>query len=136
MSKKLLCGMIAGLVIFYSCNSKAVKSEHKSKSFFAMDTYMTINIYGEKTDAVLEQSEERVTELEKMWSVTDENSEIYSINHSNGKSIGVSLETAELLDFSLDISKMTDGALDCTMYPILTEWGFTTNNYKIPTDEK
>ncbi|MDE7138349.1 MAG: FAD:protein FMN transferase [Ruminococcus sp.] len=101
-----------------------------------MDTYMTINIYGEKTDAVLEQSEERVTELEKMWSVTDENSEIYSINHSNGKSIGVSLETAELLDFSLDISKMTDGALDCTMYPILTEWGFTTNNYKIPTDEK
>ena len=31
---------------------------------------------------------------------------------------------------------MTNGTLDCTMYPVLTEWGFTTGNYKIPTDQK
>ncbi|MDO4156737.1 MAG: FAD:protein FMN transferase, partial [Oscillospiraceae bacterium] len=70
------------------------------------------------------------------WSVTDENSEIYAVNHSGGATVEVSEETAELLDFSLNVSKMTNGALDCTMYPVLTEWGFTTSDYKIPTDEK
>lgn len=136
MSKKLLCELIAGLIIFSSCNIQKVKNEQKSKSFFAMDTYMTVKIYGENTEKILDIAEEKVSELEKMWSVTDENSEIYAVNHSDGKSIGVSPETAELLDFSLNVSEMTDGALDCTIYPVLTEWGFTTNDYKIPTDEK
>ena len=97
---------------------------------------MTIIAYGVNTESVLDQAEERVTELEKTWSVTDENSEIYAVNHSEGENVHISPETAELLDFSLDISEVTDGALDCTMYPVLTEWGFTTGNYKIPTDEK
>lgn len=97
---------------------------------------MTITAYGENAETALNQAEERVTELEKMWSVTDENSEIYAVNHSEGENVHVSPETAELLDFSLDISEVTNGALDCTMYPVLTEWGFTTGNYKIPTDQK
>ncbi|MCM1270493.1 MAG: FAD:protein FMN transferase [Ruminococcus flavefaciens] len=95
---------------------------------------MTITAYGENAETALNQAEKKVSELEKIWSVTDENSEIYAINHSVGENVHVSPETAELLDFSLDISEMTNGALDCTMYPILTAWGFTTNNYNIPTD--
>lgn len=47
----------------------------------------------------MDQAEERVAELEKTWSVTDENSEIYAINHSVGENVHVSSETAELLDF-------------------------------------
>ena len=97
---------------------------------------MTITAYGENAGSALEQAEERVKDLEKLCSVTDENSEIYAINHSGGENVHVSPETAELLDFSLDISEVTNGALDCTMYPFLTEWGFTTGNYKIPTDQK
>lgn len=84
----------------------------------------------------MNKAEERVSELENLWSVTKENSEIYAINHSNGQSVAVSPETAELFDFSLEISKMTDGALDCSIYPILTEWGFTTSDYTIPTEER
>lgn len=97
---------------------------------------MMITAYGENAESVLNQAEKKVSELEKLWSVTDESSEIYVVNHSNGASVAVSDETAELLDFSLDISEMTDGALDCTIYPVLTEWGFTTGNYKVPTNEK
>lgn len=97
---------------------------------------MTITASGENAEKALNQAAEKVSELEKKWSVTDENSEIYSINHSNGNSVSVSPETAKWLDFSLNISEITDGALDCTIYPVLTEWGFTTCDYKIPTDEK
>lgn len=136
MSKRFLSLCIIGVIFFTSCSSRNIKQEPQSKSFFAMDTYMTLTAYGENAESALNQAEERVTELEKMWSVTDENSEIYAINHSDGKPIEISNETAQLLDFSLNISKITNGALDCTMYPILTEWGFTTSEYKIPTDEK
>lgn len=133
MKKQCILGLAICFIIFTSCGDKMVKQD---KSFFAMDTYMTITAYGENAETALNQAEKRVTELEKMWSVTDENSEIYAVNHSGGKTVTVSEETAELLDFSLDISKVTNGALDCTMYPVLTEWGFTTGDYKIPTDEK
>ena len=132
MKKRYILGLAMCFIALTSCSS----NEPQSKSFFAMDTYMTITAYGENAEIALNQAEERVKELEKLWSVTDENSEIYAINHSNGENVHVSPETAEILDFSLDISKITDGALDCTMYPVLTEWGFTTGNYKIPTDQK
>lgn len=132
MKKRYILGLAMCFIALTSCSS----NEPQSKSFFAMDTYMTIKAYGENAEIALNQAEERVKELEKLWSVTDENSEIYAINHSNGENVHVSPETAEILDFSLDISEITDGALDCTMYPVLIEWGFTTDNYKIPTDEK
>ncbi len=136
MKKSFFYILAAGLICLTACGkqSASLQNEPSSKSFFAMDTYMTITAYGENAASALEQAEERVTELEKMWSVTDENSEIYAINHSSGASVSISKETAELLDYSLRISDLTNGALDCTMYSILTAWGFTTNNYQIPTE--
>lgn len=136
MKKTFFYILISGLICLTACGkqSASLQNEPSSKSFFAMDTYMTITAYGENATSALEQAEERVTELEKKWSVTDENSEIYAINHSSGASVAVSEETAELLDFSLRISELTNGALDCTMYPILTAWGFTTSNYQVPTE--
>lgn len=136
MKKTFFYILAAGMICLTACGKQSVSSQNKpsSKSFFAMDTYMTITAYGENAETALEQAEERVTELEKMWSVTEENSEIYAINHSSGASVSISEETGELLDFSLLISDLTNGALDCTMYPILTAWGFTTSNYQIPTE--
>ena len=136
MRKKYICGLMIISLLLTACGNKSVQSKSENKSFFAMDTYMSMTAYGENAETALHKAEERVSELENLWSVTKENSEIYAINHSNGESIAVSPETAELIDFSLEVSKMTDGALDCSIYPILTEWGFTTSDYKIPTEEK
>lgn len=138
MHKQIICILFVGMFFLTSCGKKSAESviEPQRKSFFAMDTYMTITAYGKNAESALNQAEDKIEELEKLWSVTDENSEIYAMNHSNGNSVSVSSETAELIDFSLNVSEMTEGALDCTMHPILTEWGFITSEYKIPTDEK
>ena len=111
MKEVIFCIITAGLLCFTACGRKVDSSQNgpQSKSFFAMDTYMTITVYGENAETALNQAEERVTELEKLWSVTDENSEIYAINHSRGGNVHVSPETAELLDFSLDIFEVTIG---------------------------
>lgn len=137
MKNRIICIIFLGMIFLTACDADILgEPEPESKSFFAMDTYMTITAYGENAESALDQSEEKIEKLEKMWSVTDEDSEIYKINHNKGESVSVSSETAELIDFSLNISKMTSGAFDCTMYPILTEWGFTTGEYHIPEDEK
>lgn len=120
-------------IIFSSC---ALGEAPAEKTVFAMDTYMKLTAYGSNGAEAISVSEEKISELEKLWSVTNENSEIYSVNHSGGKSVPVSKDTADLLRLSLEVSEMTDGALDCTMYPVLKEWGFTTGEYKIPDDER
>ncbi|MGN1086637.1 MAG: FAD:protein FMN transferase [Porcipelethomonas sp.] len=119
----------------YGESDSGQSSTPASCDIFAMDTYMNIKVYdGDNAQTALNEAADRISELEKMWSVTDENSEIYAINHSRGASVAVSEETGELLDFSLLISDLTNGALDCTMYPILTAWGFTTSNYQVPDE--
>lgn len=105
------------------------------KSFIAMDTYMTITAYGENASGAVKEAAEKISALDALWSVTDENSEVSRINSSGGITAEVSAETSEILGRSIEISEITGGALDCTVYPVLTEWGFTTGEYKIP-DEK
>lgn len=40
-----------------------------------MGTYMTLTAYGESAEDALALSEDRIKELEALWSVTDENSD-------------------------------------------------------------
>ena len=123
---------MTAVLLLTSC---AANNEPHQKSFFAMDTYITAEAYGNNAEAALNSAQERIISLERLWSVTDENSEIYSVNHSGGEAVELSGETAELLNFALNISADTDGALDCTLYPVLTQWGFTTGEYRVPDDE-
>lgn len=132
--RKFLCtAFISAAIFFSSCSLRDVPAE---KTVFAMDTYMKLTAYGENGAEAVSASEKKISELEKLWSVTDGNSEIYTVNHSGGASVPLSGDTAELLELSLKMSEMTDGALDCTMYPVLKEWGFTSGEYKIPDGEK
>lgn len=124
---------ISAAIFFSSCASADVPAE---KTVFAMDTYMKLTAYGDNAADAISASEKKISELEKLWSVTDAGSEIYAVNHSGGEPVPLSGETAELLNLSLEISELTDGALDCTMYPVLKEWGFTTGEYKIPDEAK
>lgn len=34
------------------------------------------------------------------------------------------------------MAEKTEGALDPTIFPVLTAWGFTTNNKQIPSQEQ
>lgn len=102
------------------------------RRFFGMDTDISITAYGRNAKEALADAQSKVAELEKLWSVTDENSDIYAINHSRGKPVNVSEETGRILSFVLGLAKQTGGALDPTIYPALTAWGFTTGENRIP----
>lgn len=110
-------------------------SEH-TVSFPAMDTYITFTACGDGAEAAISEAQNRITALEHMWSVTYEGSDIYAVNHAEGQAVEVSDETAELIEYALSMAEQTDGALDPTIYPILTAWGFTTEQNRIPSESE
>jgi len=129
--------LFIALISLTACSGlRSDDSTAYSESFFAMDTYMTFTAYGANAEHALIQAENRLMELESLWSVTDTDSDIYKINHSGGQPVAVSAETEELVSFALEMAEKTDGALEPTIYPVLTAWGFTTDENRVPSENE
>ena len=102
-----------------------------SRTFFAMDTVMTVTAPG-ASEELLAACEDEVRRLEALFSVTDEASEIARLN-ATGEAL-LSEETARVLSFALREAELTGGALDVTLYPVVRAWGFTTGDYRVPDE--
>lgn len=138
--KRLITAGLAVLLLLSctACGSRenTAPPSEANAGLFAMDTYLNLTVYGEKAEAALEQAQNRIRELESLWSVTDEHSEIYAANHSGGSPVAVCEDTANLVRYALDMAERTGGALEPTLYPVLTAWGFTTDSFQIPAREE
>lgn len=133
--KKLAALLLTGVLTGCSAPAEEIQ-QPVERSLFAMNTYMTFTAYGEDAQAALQEAEECIQQVERLWSVTDENSEIYQANHSGGQPVTVSEETAEIISFALEMAQRTGGALDPTIYPVLTAWGFTTDSKQVPSQQR
>ena len=131
--KRVLALCIA-LLLLAGC-APAQAQPTAERTFFAMDTVMTLRLYEGGDETVLDEAEARVKELGGLWSVTDPDSEIYALNHT-GSLMQMSAETGDLLETALGMCGRTDGALDISVYPILRVWGFTTGDYRVPSGEE
>lgn len=100
------------------------------KEIFAMDTYMTLTGYGERSQEAVEAAAAEIVRLDEMLSVGNENSEIAQINR-NGKG-KISEDTEIMLEEAISLFETTKGAFDITVYPLMEAWGFTTQNYQVP----
>ena len=106
--------------------------ERVTRTVFAMDTVMDITPYGANAEAAAEAAAARIAELERLFSVTLEDSDISAVNRAAGERVPVSEETATLISEALDYCAATRGALDISVYPVLRAWGFTTQEYRVP----
>ncbi len=111
----------------------AVQEAPFESTIFAMDTVMTLSVYG--SQAGLDAAVAEINALERLLSVTREDSEVWAINHSGGAPVSVSGDTAQLLQAALTLGNQTGGALDVTLYPVVCAWGFTTGEYQIPDED-
>ena len=135
--KKTIFPFILVIALCSACGpAQPSSSEVVEHSCFAMNTYITMQASGADAARVLNETEALILELEGLFSVTEEGSELYALNHSDGQLQTVSAEMEELLSFALEIAEETAGALDPTIYPLLTAWGFTTENRQVPEQEE
>lgn len=99
-----------------------------------MDTVMEVTVYGSGASDAAEEAERAIRRLEELWSVTREDSEISRLNR--GETVELSEETANLLQKGLRLSEETGGALNLALYPLTRLWGFTTEEYRVPSREE
>lgn len=105
-----------------------------SKEFFAMDTYMEVDAYGDNGEKAVAKAEKEVNKLDSILSTGKSTSEISKLN-KNKKQV-VSADTMSLIKESVKISKATNSAFNPTIYPLMELWGFTTKNYYVPKDNE
>ncbi len=126
--KKFLSLILLPAIFLCGCSKSS--DEPSTLSFFAMDTTMEFNIYGD--ESITKDAQSVITDLEKKVSVTNSDSEIYQINKNGSGTLTGNAN--ELMQEALNMCKLTDGALDISIYPIVRAWGFTTGKYQVPDD--
>lgn len=104
-----------------------------SRDIFAMDTFMTLTGYGEKCEEAVEAAVQEIERLDTLFSVGNENSEIWKLNHEG--STKVSEDTEKVICQALELYENTDGVFDISIYPMMELWGFTSENFKKPSQE-
>lgn len=122
--------MTAAVVLSSGCS---LESKYDCE-FFAMDTVMTINAYGSKSESAVKAAQNEINRLDKLLSVQKENSEIFKLNQS--KKMTVSEDTLTLITRSKEIYTLTDGAFDISCEPLIREWGFYSGlENKVPSQK-
>ncbi len=134
MKKNAVLGFIISSFLIISCGQTKT-----SESFTAMNTFMTVSVYsssGKKGKQVCDELQSKVCELESILSTTLSSSDVYNLNHNKSLNAPVKPELSQLLDFSKEMFERTDGAFNPALYPVIREWGFTTEEYKVPAEER
>ena len=127
--KKVLAIMCAFTLLATGCGAK---NKENTSTIFAMDTVMQLEIEGD--DKLLTEAEKKIRDIEGTLSVTDEDSEIGKLN--NDKSGKLSEDGTKILQEALKICEATEGSLDISVYPVLKTWGFTTGDFRVPSDDE
>ncbi len=96
-----------------------------------MGTFWEVSSPDPKASQIVFQEGARIEELLSKYKTT---SEIFQLNRL-GK-LKVSPETFFIIKKSKEFSALSNGAFDITVGPLIDLWGFTRQNYRIPTPEE
>ena len=110
------------------------REESSESEIFALDTAITLKVYGSKRAEVLKKLEDKINELDGRLSTGKATSEVSKLNDT-GKAV-LSKTSISLVKKSLELNKQTGGLFDITIYPLMELWGFPTKNYRIPSDKE
>lgn len=127
----MAAAMLAGLT---ACGMEPADPDKAQESIqvIAMDTVMIFSIYGEKSTHAAYAAEDEVRRLEALLSRTDPDSQVSVLNGAGGQPEAVDSEVFRLLNAAALYSDVTGGAFDITVAPVVSAWGFTEDEYRVP----
>jgi thiamine biosynthesis lipoprotein len=139
MSRKVLLtilvlvaiGLTAGCILQ---SRSEQKNQSCTRQLFAMDTVMSFTAYGKNCEEAVDAAMKEVQRLDELLSTGSGTSEVTQINEAGGGSM--SEDTAAILARAMDIYDSTGGLFDFTIYPVMKLWGFTNQQYHVPTEEE
>ncbi len=132
ISKILLCFLLLSLVLplYSGCGTQP-----QEKSFFAMDTLVTLRIYGKDAKEAMDSAVALVLDFEKRYDVRDQDSEVAKINAQAGNWVAVSEDTVAQIQMVKALSSELPQTFSLSLYPVSQLWGFGTDQPTVPTPE-
>ena len=136
LSALLLAGCSSTSSVAGGASSGAAGSTEASEArrdFFAMDTFMTLTVYGPDAEEACDAAVAEIDRLDQLFSTGNPESEVSKLNASG--SLVLSEDGQILVKRSLETWKDTDGAFDIAIYPVMDAWGFTGEERHVPAPE-
>jgi thiamine biosynthesis lipoprotein len=124
--------LLVALIAFTSCRKTV-----PPRSVFVFGTVCTLNLYEDGTDELYSRLARRLSEIERVFSVSLSDSEISRVNRNAGIApVEVSKEAILLLDKACYFARKTDGAFDPAIGPLVELWGIGTDRQRVPAQEE
>lgn len=121
----LLCGLLAlGLS---ACGTSA---EPRQAQGFALDTVITVTVYGKADESVLQGCLDLCGEYELIFSRTNESSELYRLNAAGGGTVSEPMR--QVLETALGYCARSGGRFDITMGGVSALYGFSSGHPSAP----
>jgi len=127
--KRILCCFFVCLTLAGCVGNQSVESE-----LWAMDTYMSFQIWGQDAENGQKEVSALITQLEKTWSAVNPNSPLSALNRGEnpgwGKDENAFLEAVDALE------TMTSGTFCPHLYSVSALWGFYDDVHRVPTEQE
>lgn len=138
MNKKLLTMIVISiLAIGHVGCAKENNNQPISRTEIFMGTPISIMLYDEGNQKVLDKAFKKIIEIENSVSINKENTEIWKLNENAG------IDKVKLSDISYDIlkkgieySKLSNGSYDITIGPLVKLWSIGLENARVPSKEE
>lgn len=130
MAKKMLAVLIVLMLMCGCANAQSTKP--LARQGFMLDTVISISLYDNQDEAILDGAFALCKEYEQLFSRTISTSDVYRINHSDGAPVEVSNATAELLCIALEYARLSGGTFDPTIEPLVTLWDIMADEPHVP----
>ncbi|WKY46733.1 FAD:protein FMN transferase [Eubacteriaceae bacterium ES3] len=107
--------------------------ETVTKSGFLLDTFVSITLFGQTDETLLQEPFDRIKELNDVLTAFEEGSDCQEIKENAGVApVVVSDETIAIIKESLQFSLLSDGKFDVTIGPLVDLWGIESPEVKEP----
>ncbi|MFA9413610.1 MULTISPECIES: FAD:protein FMN transferase [unclassified Streptococcus] len=136
----VLVGLV--LTLLTACQTKntdglTVTKTPLTRTESLLHTVVTLSIYHEGLEEVMEEALAEIAELESLLSTNLETSDIYKINQAAGKeAIKVDSRTFSLIEEAIEVSKTSQGRFDISIGAISQLWRIGSTEARKPSDEE
>lgn len=139
-SRTKLLGLLIGFFLIFSligCNDNKDNAKPLSKTEYFMGTVVTVTLYDNKDEKIINKAFEEVKKIEQLVSINMDGTELDEVNNNAGiKAVKVSDDTYNIIKKGLEYSNLTDGSFDITIGPIVKLWSIGLPEAKVPTSNE
>lgn len=123
---------VVSLLGFSACQQ--TNSEDLTRTSYALGTIITINLFDQGDEELMDALVARVSEIEHLMSRQESESEVSAISRAAGIApVVVSDETYEVLSKALQYADLSGGKFDPTVAPVTGLWNIGTEEARVPS---